>query len=117
MGTDPAMIPDFDTHGFVGEKPTVVDSPARLVTVEKNSGTPDIRKFDVGSINSAIDRTLRMLPEDKRVAAIAYVDKNGANVALVGKIKKVPGDMEWTVMGTREWSGDWNASAALRWSI
>ena len=100
------------------EKPTVVDSPARLYTAEKRSGSPDIRKFDVGAINSAIDRQMLALPEGKTVAAIAYVDKTGANIAIVGKgPENIPGDVEWTVLGTREWNGDWQASASLRWSI
>ena len=98
-------------------KPVVVDVPARLVTLEKNSGSPDIQKFDVAAVNAAIDKQMALLPQDKTVAAIAYVDKSGANVAIVGRIKKIPGNAMWTVMGTRTWNGDWNASAALRWSI
>jgi len=99
------------------EKPVVVDVPARLMTVEKNSGTPDIQKFDVAAINSAIDRQMAALPEGKTLAAIAYVDREGANVALVGRISRLPGEASWTIVGTRAWSGDWTASAALRWVI
>lgn len=99
------------------EKPVIVDVPARLVTVQKNSGAPDLQIFDAASINSAIDRQMTILPPDKTVAAIAYVDRDGANVAIVGRIKNLPGDASWTVMGTRRWDGNWTAAAALRWSI
>ncbi len=96
------------------ELPTVIDVPARLITVAKNSGAPDLRVFDSAAINEAIDRQMVALPEGKRVAAIAYVDREGASVAIVGRLGQ---NASWTVLGTRTWSGDWNASAALRWSI
>lgn len=100
------------------DKPVVVDVPARLVTVQKNSGAPDIQMFDVKAVNDSITRNLSALEAGEKVAAIAYVDRDGANVAIVGKMPgKVPGKFTWTVMGTRKWSGDWNASVALRWSI
>jgi hypothetical protein len=97
--------------------PVVVDSPVRLLTVQKNSGAPDVQMFDAAAVNASIDNVMKTLPADKHVAAIAYVDKDGANVAIVGKLPKIPGEAEWTVIGTRTWSGDWNASAAFRWSI
>lgn len=99
------------------EKPVVVDVPARLITAAKVSGAPDLQRFDAAAINAQIDRQMAALPADKTVAAIAYVDKAGANVAIVGRISKIPGDASWTILGTRTWNGDWNASAALRWSI
>lgn len=99
------------------KKPVVVDKYARLMTVEKNSGAPDIRQFDVAAVNAAIDRTMTALPKGKTVAAIAYVDRGGAHVAIVGRIPKLPGEGSWTVIGTREWDGSWDVSAALRWSI
>jgi hypothetical protein len=97
--------------------PAVVDTPARLVTVSKQSGAPDVRMFDVTAINASIDKAMATLKPGERVAAIAYVDKTGANIAIVGKLKAPVGQASWTVIGTKEWSGDWNASAALRWSI
>jgi len=99
------------------DMPTVTNEPARLMTLGKRSGAPDIQLFDSASINAAIDKQMASLPPDKTVAAIAYVDRDGANVAIVGRISKLPGDASWTVLGTRKWSGDWTASAALRWSI
>lgn len=99
------------------EKPAVVDVPARVLTVTKASGSPDVRVFDASAINAAIDKQMTALPAGKTVAAIAYVDRDGANVAIVGKLPKIPGSAEWTVLATRKWSGDWTASAALRWSI
>lgn len=98
-------------------KPVVTNKYARLMTTRKNSGTPDVRKFDVGSVNAAITKAMKTLPKGKTVAAIAYVDRKGANIALVGRIPKVPGEASWTVLGTREWSGNWDVSAAVRWSI
>lgn len=99
------------------ELPAVVDTPARLVTLQKNAGSPDVQMFDAGAINAAIDRQMTALPEGKTVAAIAYVDRDGANVAIVGRIAKLPGEASWTILGTRKWSGDWTASAAFRWCI
>ena len=99
------------------EKPVVVDVPARLITVAKRSGSPDVQMFDVEAVNKAIDKQMEMLPASKTYAAIAYVDRDGANVAIVGRIPKLPGDASWTVLGTRKWNGDWQASAAFRWSI
>lgn len=97
--------------------PAVVDTPARLMTVQRNSGMPDVQMFDAAAINASITKTMGALPEGKTVAAIAYVDREGANVAIVGRLPKIPGQAEWTVLGTRKWNGDWNASAAIRWSI
>jgi hypothetical protein len=99
------------------ETPVVVDVPARLVTVTKATGAPDIQRFDVQAINASIERAMATLKPDERVAAIAYVDREGANVAIVGKVKAPVGKASWTILGTRRWSGDWEASAALRWSI
>lgn len=99
------------------DKPVVVDTPARLVTVSKASGAPDIQRFDVAAINASIERAMTTLKPEERVAAVAYVDREGASVAIVGKIKAPLGKASWTVLSTRKWSGDWEASAALRWSI
>ena len=102
------------------EKPVVVDVPARLKTVKKGkAGQPDLQRFDVKSINDSITRNMESLKKSETVAAIAYVDREGAKVAIVGRVKqkKIPGKLVWTVMGTREWSGNWGASAAIRWSI
>ena len=99
------------------EKPVVVDVPARLVTVTRQSGAPDVQMFDVAAINASIDRQMSALKPGEKTVAIAYVDRDGANVAVVGKLPVKVGTASWTVFGTRKWSGDWNASAALRWSI
>ena len=102
------------------EKPVVVDVSARVKTVKKGAaGQPDLRMFDVTAINDAITRNMKTLKKDETVAAIAYVDREGAKVAIVGRVKqnKIPGKLVWTVMATREWSGDWGASAAIRWSL
>ena len=101
----------------IPESPTVVDTPARLITTGKLSGAPDYQRFDAVAINAAIDRQMALLPPGKTVAAVAYVDLNGANVAIVGKVPKIPGQAEWTVFATRPWHGDFTAGAALRWSL
>lgn len=103
--------------GIKAETPVVVDTPARLVTVTKASGAPDVQMFDAAAVNAAIDRQMGALKPGEKVAAIAYVDRDGANVAIVGKLPVKVGTASWTVLGTRKWSGDWNASAAFRWSI
>jgi hypothetical protein len=99
------------------DKPVVVDVPARLMTVGKASGSPDVQMFDAAAINASIERNMNALQPGKKVAAIAYVDKDGANVAIVGKLPVKLGTASWTVLGIRKWSGDWNAAAALRWAI
>lgn len=97
--------------------PVVVDTPARLVTVTKQSGAPDVRMFDAAAVNASIDKAMGALKPGERVAAIAYVDKDGASLAFVGKLSAPVGNASWTVIGTRRWDGDWQASAALRWAI
>lgn len=99
------------------ETPVVVDTPARLVTVTKQSGSPDVRVFDVASVNASIDRAMAGLKDGEKMAAVVYVDRNGANLAYVGRLKVPVGTASWTVIGTREWDGDWQASAALRWAL
>jgi len=99
------------------DKPVVIDTPARLVTMQKVSGAPDVQMFDAAAINASIDRQMGALKPGEKVAAIGYVDKDGANVAIVGKLPVKVGTASWTVLGTRKWNGQWNASAALRWSL
>ena len=100
------------------EKPVVISHKADLLVTGYNTGAPDKQIFNSAAINESIDRQMSILPEGKTVAAIAYVDKEGASVAIVGRIEsQIPGELSWTVMGTRKWSGDWDASAALRWTI
>lgn len=97
--------------------PVVVDTPARLVTVTKQSGAPDVRQFDAAAVNASIDKAMAGLKPDEKVAAIVYVDRDGANLAFVGKLKAPVGKASWTVVGTKRWDGDWQASAALRWAL
>lgn len=97
--------------------PVVVDTPARLVTVAKQSGAPDVRVFDVAAVNASIDKAMAGLKEGERMAAVAYVDRDGASLAYVGKLKVPVGTASWTVIGTRKWDGDWQASAAFRWAL
>jgi hypothetical protein len=98
-------------------KPVVVDVPARLVTVVKQSGAPDVQQFDVAAVNASIDRQVAVMKPEERVVAIGYVDRDGASVAVVGRLNVPVGDLKWTITGTRKWSGDWNAQAAFRWSL
>lgn len=99
------------------ETPVVVDTPARLVTVTKQSGAPDVRVFDATAVNTSIDKAMAGLKDGEKMAAIVYVDRDGANLAFVGKLKAPVGNASWTVVGTRRWDGDWQASAALRWAL
>ena len=93
----------------------VLDSKTKVVTFSKGeSGDPDIRKFDSTALNDQISKLLEMLPKDKKVAAIGYIDLKGANLAIVGRIK---GNLDWTVMVSKPWKEGLEASAALRWSI
>lgn len=103
--------------GIKAETPVVVDTPARLVTVTKQSGAPDVRMFDSAAVNASLDKAMGTLKQGERMAAIVYVDRDGANLAFVGKLKAPVGNASWTVVGTRKWDGDWQASAALRWAL
>ena len=87
-------------------------------------GEPNIRRFDVKAINDVITKNMSILEENEKVAAIAYADKTGMKVAIVGRIKKIagkkiPGKLQWTVMNDFSWTegSKFNPSAALRWSI
>lgn len=91
-------------------------------TMKGGPGEPDIRRFDVKSINDSITRNMQALGEKETVAAIAYADKSGAKVAIVGRIrsikgKKIPGKLQWFVMNDFGYDGKMTPSAALRWSI
>ena len=101
------------------EMPVVVNEPARLMTVMKTeAGLPDITRFDVRAVNDAISRHMEVLKPEETVACIAHVDLKGGNVAIVGRVPdSVPGNWGWTVYTSKEWRGDWNAGAALRWSL
>jgi hypothetical protein len=82
------------------------------------SGEPDVRKFDVASLNESITEALKTLPEGKHVAAFARVDLDGAHLTIAGHVPgKIPGDLDWTVYVDKKWTGDFDAGAGLRWSI
>jgi len=96
-----------------------VDVPARVYTaVKTESGLPDIKRFDVPAINEFIDRQFSVLKPEETVAGIALVDLTGGKLAVVGRVPDViPGEAKWTIYALKEWSGDWNAGAAVRWSM
>jgi len=101
-------------------RPIIVEENARLYTAYRTpQGLPDIRKFDVQAVNDAIEKHVAIMKPEEHVVAVAYVDKNGGHVAVVGRVKsdKIPGDLKWTVYGTNEWGGDWSVGAGARWSI
>jgi len=104
---------------------TTTNRTTSLRTYAKGfSGEPDIRRFDVKAINDAITKNMQALGEGETVAAIGYIDKTGAKVAIVGRIKsiagkKIPGKLQWTVMNdfSFEDGGAFNPQGAFRWSI
>jgi hypothetical protein len=99
------------------DAPIVVDTPVRVRTIAKGlEGTPDVRVFDVQSINDHITKVVDTMEPGETVLGYAYVDKDGANIAVVGKMDFLPGNAKWTVYGTAKWDGDWTAGAAVRWS-
>jgi len=106
----------------VGTKPVVVNRFAHLRTYTKGGlNEPDIRRFDVKAVNDHITKNMSILDKDEKYAFVGYIDKAGAHGAIVGRIKsiagkKIPGKLQWTVMGDVEWDGDKNVSAAVRWS-
>lgn len=92
---------------------------ASLITVEKGvTGAPDVRIFDMQSINKHIEDSMSLLDPGKRVAFIAYMDGEGVKGAIVGRIDSgIPGDLRWTVFATKPYSGSFTYGAGVKWSI
>ena len=81
--------------------------------INKGDDTPDaIRRFCDGDVQGAIDKAVAQLG-DKHGAAIALADKDGASMAVVGR----KGD-HWSVVrvGERQWSGETDFQAAVRYA-
>lgn len=96
----------------------VVGDVAKIVTVEPRTGSPDIRKFDVQSMNAMIDDAMKAIPADKKVAAFARVDLQGAHLTIAGRVPgKIPGELDWTVYVDKPWDGELEGAIGLRWSI
>ena len=71
-----------------------------------------IRRFADSGIQDAIDRQLETMPKDVHGAAIAYADRDGARVAVMGR----KGRLGWTVVADKPWSGRLELEAAIRYT-
>jgi hypothetical protein len=111
------MSTETDREAIRNARPVVVDQPARLMTVSRQTGAPDIRLFDVKAINDQITRHVSILKEDETVVASGFVDREGAHVAIVGKVKQLPGDFRWTVLTVVDWNANWDIQAGFRWGL
>lgn len=97
----------------------IKSAASSLVTVAKGEpGLPDVRMFDVASINKHIDASLSALDPGKRVAFVAYADGEGVKGAIVGRIDAgIPGELKWTVFATKPYAGSFAWGAGVKWSI
>jgi hypothetical protein len=72
----------------------------------------ELRLFDNASIQEAVDRELAALPPEAHGAVLAYADENKARLAVVARLAA-----GWSLVATveRDWDGDWDGSAQVRW--
>jgi len=103
---------------------TVVPGVVNIKTVGKLDFGPEIRQFDTAAINDQIERAVSILKDTERIAAVGYLDDEGAHVALVHRLDKlpftdvkIPGDFRWTVMHTERWRKGRKTAAGFRWSM
>ena len=94
-------------------------SAASIVTVEETpEGRPNIRMFDVASINRHIESSIATMNPGDKVAFIAYADGQGVKGTLVGRIdSQIPGELKWTVFAELPYAGSFTWGAGLRWSM
>lgn len=73
-----------------------------------------IRRFLNSDIQKTIDDAMAQLPADKRIAAIAHADLDGASVSIVARL-----GVQWTVAAGafKKYKGAMGAEAIVRWSI
>jgi hypothetical protein len=73
----------------------------------------ELRLFDNAAIQEAVNRELAALPDDAHGAVLAYADKDKARMAIVARL-----GAGWSLVTTveREWTGDWDGSAQIRWA-
>ena len=97
----------------------IKSSAASIVTVEETpEGQPNIRMFDVASINRHIEASMSALGPGEKVAFIAYADGEGVKGALVGRIDSpIPGELKWTVFAEVAYSGPFTWGAGLKWAL
>lgn len=90
-----------------------------VVTVEKGGpGQPDIRIFDMKSVNQHIDESMALLDPGKRVAFVAFADPAGIKGAIVGRVDSpIPGELKWTIYALKPYAGSFTYGAGVKWSI
>jgi hypothetical protein len=97
----------------------IYNDASKVITVAKGAaGEPDVRMFDLASVNQHIESSMAALDPGKKVAFIAYADGQGVKGAIVGRIDaKIPGEVKWTVFAERPYSGQFTWGAGVKWSI
>ncbi len=63
-----------------------------------------IRKFDLPSLNSQIDKAISSLETGKSGAVVVVVNNDEARLAIIGKKEIGPGDLAWTVVAVNKWN-------------
>jgi hypothetical protein len=101
-----------------GSMAAIKSEAAKLLTIEKGAaGKPDIRMFDVASINDHITRSLSVLKPEEKVAFVAYADGQGVKGAIVGRLDAGPGEMCWTVFTEKPYDGPFTWGAGVTWKF
>ncbi len=62
-----------------------------------------IRKFDLPSLNSQIDKAINSLEAGKTGMVVVIVNNHSASLAVVGKKEIGPGALAWTVVAVNPW--------------
>ena len=76
-----------------------------------------IRKFDLASINSQIDKAIAALPPDKHGAVVGVFDGKQAHLAVVGKLEVGPGELAWTAIMSKPYNGKLAYEGQVKYSF
>jgi hypothetical protein len=82
-------------------------------------GPDKIRRFDDATLQSSIERALKSLGSDKKIAAIAHGEiVNGVGQADLSLVFRPNAESPWTVCATgyKKFSGDWGGGVQVVWS-
>lgn len=95
-------------------------APSLPVTIPKVVEGPDkIRRFDDATLQTSIERALKTLGSDKKIAAIAHGEyANGVGQADLSIVFRPNADSPWTVCASayKKFSGEWGGGAQVVWS-
>lgn len=80
-----------------------------------NKSSP-IRKFDLPSLNSQIDKAIASIEPGKTGMVVAVVDNKKVELAILGKQKLGNGDLAWTLVASDPWDGKPDFEGQIRYS-